>query len=70
MKLGGEGKGEGEYENPDKLARSGRHGGGNYEPTGRRAPYDSELPVSKSEAPVYATADEATTTGPGKIQPT
>ena len=49
----------GEYEDPDKLARSGRAGGGtHYEPTGCPAPYES--PVSKPEAPVYATADETT----------
>ena len=41
----------GEYEDPDKLARSGRAGGGSYEPTGCPAP------VSKSEVPVYATAE-------------
>ena len=70
MKLGSEGKGEGDYEDPNKLARSGRHGGGKYELTGCPAPYDFEFPVSKSEAPVYATADETTMTGPGKILPT
>ena len=51
----------GEYENPDRLARHGQSGGGNYEPTGQPAPY--ELPVSQSEAPVYATADDTTTSG-------
>ena len=51
----------GEYEDPDRLARSGQGGGGNYEPTERPAPYKS--PVSKPEAPVYATADESTTSG-------
>ena len=49
----------GEYEDPDRLA--GRSGGGSYEPTGQPAPY--EFPVSKPEAPVYATADESTTSG-------
>ena len=51
---------DGEYEDPDKLARSGRGGpgGGNYELTGCPAPY--EFPVSKPEAPVYATADVTT----------
>ena len=50
----------GEYEDPDQLARSGRCGpsGGNYEPTGCPAPYES--PVSKPDAPVYATADDTT----------
>ena len=50
----------GEYEDPDKLARSGRGGprGGNYEPTQYPAPY--EFPVSDPEAPVYATADDIT----------
>ena len=43
----------GENEDPDKLARSGRGDGGSYEPTGCPAPYES--PVSKPEAPVYAT---------------
>jgi hypothetical protein len=49
-----------EYEDPDNLARSGRDGGGeaNYEPTGCPAP--NEFPVSKPEAPVYATADDTT----------
>ena len=41
----------GEYEGPDKLARSGRAGGGNYEPTGCPALYEST--ISKPEAPVY-----------------
>jgi hypothetical protein len=52
-----------EYEDPDKLARSGRGGGdgGNYEPTGCPAPY--EFPASKPEAPVYATADDTTNSG-------
>ncbi len=46
-----------EYEDPDKLARSGRRAGdgGNYETIECSAPY--ELPASKPEAPVYATAD-------------
>jgi hypothetical protein len=53
----------GEYEDPDKLARSGRGGGGggNYEPTGCPAPY--EFPASKPEPPVYATADDTTISG-------
>ena len=58
----------GEYEDPDKLARlsgqRGAGGGGNYEPTeypGPALPY--KFPVSKPEAPVYATADEITKTG-------
>ena len=50
--------GEQKYEDPDKLARSGQAGGGNYEPTGCPAPYEST--VSKPEAPVYAAADETT----------
>ena len=64
VKLGGLGDAGGEYEDPDKLARSGRGGGGgggNYEPTGCPAPY--EFPVSKPEAPVYATADDNTNSG-------
>ena len=56
----------GEYEDPDRLARSGQGDGGNYEPTGGPVPY--EFPISKPEAPVYATADETTTSG--KTQPT
>jgi hypothetical protein len=47
----------GEYEDPDKLARSGQgegDGGNSYEPIGFPAPY--ELPASQPEAPVYATA--------------
>ena len=51
----------GEYEDPDKLAKSGQAGGGNYEPTGCPAPCES--PVSKPEAPVYATADDTTISG-------
>jgi hypothetical protein len=53
----------GEYEDPDKLARSGRGGGGrgNHEPTGCPAPY--EFPASNPEAPVYATADDTTISG-------
>ena len=48
--LGGVG---GEYEHLDKLwARSGRGGEGNYVQTQCPAPY--EFPVSKPEAPVYA----------------
>ena len=39
------------YCTTDQLARSGRAGGGSYEPTGCPAP------VSKSEVPVYATAE-------------
>ena len=63
VKLGALGDVSGEYEDPDKLARSGR-GGRTYEPTeypGPALPY--EFPVSKPEAPVYATADEITKTG-------
>ena len=55
-----------EYEDPDRLARPGQGGGGSCEPTEHLAPY--EFPVSKPEAPVYATADETNTSG--KIQPT
>ena len=51
----------GEYEDPDKLARSGRAGGGNYEPTGCPSHYEST--VSKPEAPVYATANDTTNSG-------
>ena len=51
----------GEYEDLDKLARSGRAGGEKYEPTGCPAHYES--PVSKPEAPLYATADDITTSG-------
>jgi hypothetical protein len=53
----------GEYEDPDKLARSGRRGGdgGNYETIGCPAPY--EFPASKPETPVYATADNITNSG-------
>ena len=55
VKLRVEGLGDesGEYENPNKLARSGQDGG-NYEPTECPALY--KFPVSKPEAPVYATA--------------
>ena len=64
VKLGALGDASGEYEDPDKLARSGG-GGRTYEPTeypGAALPY--EFPVSKPEAaPVYATADEITKTG-------
>ena len=49
----------GEYEDPDRLARPGQGGGGNCEPTEHPVPY--KFPVSKPEAPVYATADETTT---------
>ena len=57
------------YEDPDNLARlsgpcGGGGGGGNYEPIeypGAAPPY--KFPVSKPEAPVYATADEITKTG-------
>ena len=54
VKLGALGGVGGEYEDPDKLrARSGRGGGeGNYVQTQCPAPY--EFPVSKPEAPVYA----------------
>ena len=58
VKLGGLGDAGGEYEDPDKLARSGQGGGGgggNYETIGCPVPY--EFPDSKPEAPVYATAD-------------
>ena len=58
--LGGLGDAGGEYEDPDKLARSGRdggRGGGNYKPTECPAPY--EFPASKPEAPVYATAGDS-----------
>ena len=50
-----------EYEDPDKLARSASRRQGDYELTEPPAPY--EFPVSKPEAPVYATADETTTRG-------
>ena len=43
VKLEGLRDDSGEYEDPDKLARSGR-GGGNY-----------KFPISQPEAPVYAT---------------
>ncbi|MCG8623949.1 MAG: hypothetical protein MJE68_18410 [Proteobacteria bacterium] len=59
VRLGALGDAGGEYEDPDKVAGSGRGmggGGGNYEPIGCPAPY--EFPVSISEAPVYATADD------------
>ena len=64
VRLGALGDAGGEYEDPDKVAGSGRGmggGGGNYEPTGCPAPY--EFPVSKPEAPVYATADDTTNSG-------
>ena len=54
VKLGALGEvSAGVYEDPDKLARSGRGGGGNYERTECPAPY--EFPVSKpdQEAPLY-----------------
>ena len=60
VKLGGLGDAGGEYEDPDKLARS-RRGGGSYEPTGCPAPY--EFPVSKPEAPLCATTDDTTNSG-------
>ena len=41
----------GEYKDPDRLAKPEKSGVGNCEPTRRPAP--CELPVSKSEAPVY-----------------
>ena len=65
VKLEGLGDVGEEYEDPDRLARPGL-GGGGYEPTEHPDPY--EFPVSKPEAPVYATADETTTSG--KTQPT
>ena len=67
VRLGALGDAVGEYEDPDKVAGSGRGvggGGGNYEPTGYPAPY--EFPVSKPEAPVYATADDTTNSTSGK----
>ena len=57
VRLKGLGDAGEEYEDPDKLARSERGGGGggeNYEIMGYPAPY--EFPDSKAEAPVYATA--------------
>ena len=59
VKLDTVGEEGGEYEDPDKLARSGH---------GQRNPAPYEFPDSKPETPVYATADE-TTTG-GKTQTT
>ena len=59
VKLKALGDVDGEYEDPDKLARSGWAGGGNYEPTWCPTPYESS--VSKPEVPVYATADDTTT---------
>ena len=61
VKLEGLGDVSGEYEDPDKLARSGRargRGGGqeNYESVEYPVPY--EFPVTKPAAPVYATADD------------
>ena len=68
VKLEGLGDVSGEYEDPDKLAiaRSGRARGGggdreNYESTECPVPY--EFPISKPEAPVYATADDTTNSG-------
>ena len=66
VKLEGLGDVSREYEDPDKLARSGRggHRGGdrdNYESTECPAPY--EFPVSKPEAPVYATGGDTTNCG-------
>ena len=56
VKLGALGDVGGEYEDPDKLARSGQ-GGGNCEPT--ECPAHYEFPISKPEAPpVYATTDD------------
>ena len=57
VKLEGLGDVGGEYEDPDKLAISGRGGGrgggGNYEPTGLMGcPAHYEFPISKPEAPV------------------
>ena len=67
VKLGALGDAGGEYEDPDRLARSGKRGGGSYEQTLRPAPR-YELSDGKPEAPVYATADETATSG--KTQPT
>ena len=61
VKLDTVGERGGEYEDPDKLARSAGRRQGDYELTETPAPY--EFPVSKPEAPVYATADETTTRG-------
>ena len=66
VKLEGLGDVSGEYEDPDKLARSGRSGRGgrdNYEFTEFPTPY--EFPISKPEfeAPVYATAGDTTNCG-------
>ena len=49
----------GEYEDPDKLARSDR---------GQRNPTPYEFPVGKPEAFVYATADDHETTTGGERQ--
>ena len=58
VKLDTIGERGGEYEDPNKLARSAGRRQGDYETP---VPYD--FPVSKPEAPVYATADETTTRG-------
>ena len=52
----------GEYEDPDKLTRSGQARGGG----GGRDNYESvecPVPYAKPEAPVYATADDTTNSG-------
>ena len=66
VKLEALGDAGGEYEDADKLTRSGRGGGGgggggNYETIRCPSPY--EFPVSKPEAPLYATADDTTNSG-------
>ena len=65
MKLETLGDVSGEYEDADKLTRSGRGGGGGgggtYETIRCPSPYG--FPVSKPEAPLYATADDTTNSG-------
>jgi hypothetical protein len=52
----------GEYEDPDKLSRSGQGGDNSYyEPSEYPAHY--EFPASKPEVSVYATADETAKSG-------